>query len=271
MTALEMQFAALANVRSVIKTDHREWQSATARALAEAECFGWTHETAAAVSLASKTIPLDSVFERSELPTSAAFWWLDTGIKVRLYSVPIMALMYAPVGTGIVVWLLPKPQDSTLKPVFVGEIMLEDGFTIEQLSARSKVVFPAGYEPSSESTIDVLRFILAACAWLKQRVLTTATGHIERHRRKQISREFDVPEPSSVRVIELRRREVTGGISQGTHDQTDWSCRWIVNGHWRNQPYSNGERKLIYILPYVKGPDDKPLRVPTHTVYQVSR
>ena len=38
----------------------------------------------------------------------------------------------------------------------------------------------------------------------------------------------------------------------------------------QKQPYK-AEQKLIYIMPFVKGPADKPLRVPTHTVYQVSR
>lgn len=42
----------------------------------------------------------------------------------------------------------------------------------------------------------------------------------------------------------------------------NYSHRWIVQGHWRNQPYKeNGEtvHKVIWIAPYVKGPDDKPL------------
>lgn len=42
----------------------------------------------------------------------------------------------------------------------------------------------------------------------------------------------------------------------------EWSHRWFVSGHWRNQPYKeNGETvyRQIWIAPYVKGPDGKPL------------
>jgi hypothetical protein len=76
--------------------------------------------------------------------------------------------------------------------------------------------------------------------------------------------------PSGVRVVQLRRSEPNSRLDVRTHQPVDWSCRWIVGGHWRNQPYKDST-KLIYIMPYVKGPEDKPLRVPTHTVYQVSR
>jgi hypothetical protein len=45
----------------------------------------------------------------------------------------------------------------------------------------------------------------------------------------------------------------------------DWAHRWIVGGHWRNQPYGKkGEEpyhRQIWISPHVKGPEDKPLRL----------
>jgi hypothetical protein len=40
----------------------------------------------------------------------------------------------------------------------------------------------------------------------------------------------------------------------------DWSHRWIVQGHWRNQWYARaGEHRPKWIDPYPKGPEDKPL------------
>ena len=45
--------------------------------------------------------------------------------------------------------------------------------------------------------------------------------------------------------------------------------RWLVLGHFRNQWYrSEQTHKVIWIAPYVKGPDDAPLKP---TVYKVSR
>jgi hypothetical protein len=40
----------------------------------------------------------------------------------------------------------------------------------------------------------------------------------------------------------------------------EYSHRWLVDGHWRNQYYaSENTHRAIYIVGYVKGPADKPL------------
>jgi len=62
----------------------------------------------------------------------------------------------------------------------------------------------------------------------------------------------------ALRVIELAH---TGSKPESRGGHVEWSRRWMVRGHWRNQPYGPGrtERRLTWIDPYVKGPDDKPL------------
>lgn len=137
---------------------------------------------------------------------------------------------------------------------------------------RGKRVSPFDRAPldPSKRALSLVRFLLAASTWLNQRILSIGSGHIERHRRKQIARENNVPPPTDVRVIQLRRLESEPHGQAAGAEAVEWSCRWIVNGHWRNQPYKDST-KLIYIMPFVKGPADKPLKVPTHTVYQVSR
>ena len=115
-----------------------------------------------------------------------------------------------------------------------------------------------------------LYFVVAALTWLSQRIIVTTDGHIERHRRKQLVRDYHLDVPPSVHVVQLRRAESHEYAAPGSHEQIDWSCRWVVGGHWRNHAVKDGH-KLMYILPYVKGPEDKPLRVPGHTVYSVSR
>ena len=59
-----------------------------------------------------------------------------------------------------------------------------------------------------------------------------------------------------ISVIMLRRRS-----GQGHRDtEVEWSHRWLVRGHWRNQWYSSEQtHRLIYINPHIKGPEDKPL------------
>ena len=60
------------------------------------------------------------------------------------------------------------------------------------------------------------------------------------------------------RTIVLRRRKLP---SHDPASETEWSCRWLVEGHWRNQWFpSRKDHHPVYIVPYVKGPEDKPFR-----------
>lgn len=81
---------------------------------------------------------------------------------------------------------------------------------------------------------------------------------VERHRPtgrelKQLRR-LDM-RTNSVSVIMLRRRSDRGNEAT----EVQWSHRWLVRGHWRNQWYSSlKEHRLVYINPHIKGPEDKP-------------
>jgi hypothetical protein len=76
-----------------------------------------------------------------------------------------------------------------------------------------------------------------------------------------------VNKPDPVKVVTLRRLRAKheGG---GTRE-VEWTHRWMVSGHWRNQPYKDGVR-LRYIFPFVKGPEHLPLVV-KETVYALKR
>ena len=70
--------------------------------------------------------------------------------------------------------------------------------------------------------------------------------------------------PSEVIIVQFRKRRYASEDKSEEQQKVDWSHRWIVGGHWRWQPYkdpkSGGEiKKRIWISPYVKGPEDKPL------------
>lgn len=63
-----------------------------------------------------------------------------------------------------------------------------------------------------------------------------------------------------VRVIRLR--EPTSHTATGTSGSIEYSHRWLVGAHWRNQWYpKKGQHAPKLIEAYVKGPEDKPLKV----------
>ena len=84
--------------------------------------------------------------------------------------------------------------------------------------------------------------------------------------RKRAERAHVRPE---VRVIRLPRR-VRG--SAGEPRSVDWQSRWIVSGHWRQQPWGPERKRIrpVWIAPYLKGPEDKPLVAPAHRLFVAS-
>lgn len=101
-------------------------------------------------------------------------------------------------------------------------------------------------------------------ALMRLMMQTVSDRYQERAPRASIKRAhragFTRPEHDPyITVIRLRRPR---GHRSDEPSTVEWSQRWIVGGHWRNQwfPSLNTHRQ-IWISGYVKGPDDKPLVV----------
>jgi hypothetical protein len=290
MTALEMQFGSLGVVRRLARlpdVPHSVTDAHVLRELAAASPFAWSSETTQAVWLASKSIPLSAQFDRDLLPDGlrSAFWWLDFALPIPpknpenwqgeedagLDMKSICSLLISRDLNEN--WVISCGRMSDIGIPFMVEVnQLHHGCSLRDMTSPEALHLDTTYGTRSrvrDRDIELFRFVLAASVWLKQRIVTMGSGHIERHRRKQIVREYGIV-PSDVKVIQLRRHESEHHESPVNSRPVDWSCRWIVNGHWRNQPYKD-KHELIYIMPYVKGPEDQPLKVPSHTVYAVNR
>lgn len=280
MTALEMQFAAMrfvehaAEMKFTPQTRKLAGLCSMARApLKHALAYSWSHETYSAVEMASKTIPLETTMSRDLLPEHACWWWFGEtpylfGTESDVFTV-VALLIFCDKQDRVSFLTFSKPQDEAVPSIPSTWWTWGRGESYGDIIRRLEPLRD-GNDQTSVHARHLARFTVAALGWLQQRILSASVGHVERHRRKQLAREHGAV-ISDVKVIQLRRTEPRQNSDSQHGEFVEWSCRWIVNGHWRNQPYANGERKLIYILPYVKGPDDKPLKVPTHTVYSVSR
>jgi len=77
-----------------------------------------------------------------------------------------------------------------------------------------------------------------------------------RGERRRVQREL--PE---LRVLSLGSRDKPTRAEEPT--SVNWTHRWLVRGHWRQQPHGFNRklRRLKWIDPYVKGPEDKPLDI----------
>ena len=301
MLALETQFSALRLWRAAdldrwkLTPGNRNVANKIRHNLSKALPYAWTKDIAQAVLLASRTIPDSTKLSWASLPRvldAPMWWWFNAALPWRCKpskseeEIPVQGLLlhvhdganYDEHGNEIDVdgepYLTVALHGDTPQGV---RFLIGFNWSFEETIAHEvqEQLTEDGEKTDADKTArlreEVSRFLCAAFVWLEQRICQLSSGHIERHRRKQLMRENKQPIASDVKVIQLRRVEAASTASAKDSDPVEWSCRWVVNGHWRNQAYANGEHKLIYIMPYVKGPDDKPLRVPKHTVYSVSR
>jgi len=100
------------------------------------------------------------------------------------------------------------------------------------------------------------RLLLALVTALGHRLTRVQPVGGARAERRRVQRELP-----GLRVLQLS----TGATVQRAEGagSVEWSRRWMVRGHWRLQAYGPRRtlRKPLWIDPYVKGPEDKPLDV----------
>jgi hypothetical protein len=117
---------------------------------------------------------------------------------------------------------------------------------------------PASNPKMEESMLEDRRVLATFWALCSQKITLEETWKPDRNIRRQAQREGWRSIPA-VRVIRLREAAPKG---KGDHRDVDWSHRWIVGAHWRNQWYpSDKEHRPKLIDAYQKGPADKPLVV----------
>lgn len=74
--------------------------------------------------------------------------------------------------------------------------------------------------------------------------------------------------PPDVRIVDLRRHARPKTDTDERPGRRSPTVRFMVRGHWRNQAYGpkKGLRRQMYISPFIKGPEDAPLKSDVQTV-----
>jgi hypothetical protein len=119
-----------------------------------------------------------------------------------------------------------------------------------------------------------IRWVYTAIHLLSQKLATTVKHDADRATRRRLERERQstpkTPAPT-VRVVTLRRLEQARSTGPRSH-KMDWQWQWRVRGFWREQWYAvERVHKKIWIEDFIKGPSDKPLKPPVHTIYVARR
>ena len=123
-------------------------------------------------------------------------------------------------------------------------------------------------EAGMEGFKSTFQFFQAFLRIAQQTITRSDVRRAPRGQRKRAKREEFEDDPF-VTIITLRRHESTG---EGSGEPANYSHRFIVRGHWRNQWYpSLGEHRQKWIGGYVKGPEDAELIVKPTRAFEVVR
>lgn len=145
----------------------------------------------------------------------------------------------------------------------------------QELPVAASLVVMFGYEIINEtkSLLDtdvtsneamladasIRRWIACLLCLLRQKLPMVTRERATREYRRRLLRQGETE--TEINVIDLRLPEHERGARM-EHSPVEWSHRWMVSGHWCQQWYPKDEvNRPKWIMPYVKGPEDKPLEI----------
>lgn len=111
---------------------------------------------------------------------------------------------------------------------------------------------------SSVQSIFCARLLFATLRLIEQKTASESPMPTPSKRGRQTGGSPSV----DVRVVNLARRKRTDGETEDIDKRSvEWKSRWTVRMHARRQWYPKlGRHKTIFVGPYVKGPEDKPIK-----------
>lgn len=225
--------------------------------------------------------------EDEPLPSPSGIMWLDGGVGPALLTKrPLDPEFFTtgvthsdPLTVNAIVWFVPSREMADIMDINYGKTVFI------QLSGSPALIRDSNHwGDGAISHID-----LGSAALLNYRVVLHSPLAVREVSGKlvrtaiRLSRESVVGEQQIERVITggkkrkpvqiddvvlavLRRRRYATEAER-EQEAREYSHRWIVRGHMRNQPFGSrtaegGQRhERIWIAPYIKGPEDKPLVV----------
>lgn len=258
-------------------TSEAVWQRAgpAIRYLASsAEPYYWTEDTVRIVAHAASSLE-SCIVEPPMLPSPCGFCWLETPYEIDQTNIPdvkfdeeteydrllLRGFLWIAQDQLLVTVAFHSPPDDLdyLQPgTITANVFGRDILTIDHQAD--------GYI-ANQARRD-LSFVGASFLFLQQKLLVSRREALPRAVARRLAREGR--DEDGVAVVYLRKPTYVGEqISE--HAWVDWQYQWFVRGHWRDQPYGPGREltRKVWIAPYIKGPDGKPLKMPNQRIFAV--
>jgi hypothetical protein len=245
--------------------------------LSESDLFTWRSDLLAAAVSASETLPSPVTMTPDLRPSRCGLYLFGEMLQIPSLGKAISGVGWRDLGGGFTAYFIYRRTDGTTHinwgpHICEANFVFSDGADIDLESARGldvRVFSAQEYDAKSVVPL-VLKLLISSWIWIKQRIFVVSSGATSHHSRKIAAR---AGTGTSVSVIILRRKADTGlNPDDGRSGLVEWTCQWLVRGHWRQQFYpSRMEHRPLWIEPYTKGPEDKPFKSPADVVFAVVR
>lgn len=223
----------------------------------------WTEEVRSV--LRSVELPKHILSPRV-LPAPRTWHTFETGIELggvleyedRLYhDGTVDAILVADAGQGMEVFQFGDMKDSETG---------ESAPLVSSAYVKYGSTYPDDFE--NDPARPLIGSVLTLLTFLNSPYIPKEQKRVGRSARREAVRLGSPLEEECVTFVILRRPENKRHKDEESQS-VDWKHRWIVNGHVRAQWYpSEQAHRLIWIAPYLKGPEDAPML--THA-YKVAR
>jgi len=138
----------------------------------------------------------------------------------------------------------------------------------------------AEYDLAAQRLVEAEKTLVATWLLMNQTLVVDTPVHTPRPSLKRIGR-LDPALLGVVRQVTLRHKNLAPDrVGKVDGPKREWAHRWLVTGHWRNQPYplrlgydsqGNAHTQRIWITDFFKGPEGAPLLDPDKLVNVLRR
>lgn len=264
-------------------------------AITQAEPFYWDTTTCDLIQQTAPSMP-DMTLRPEDMIVPFGFAWFSRPLTLPPFDLvhmegkpvlisndlPMLGFAWAVInGTGVFFMpFTPHPARAAGGPAQFVMWRFSDGFDALLSNVRETANMDANSFLGDERLRDIaahrrmeqMRYVAACITFMNQRILVRHGERPPRATRKRLEREGWTHE-QLIQVVTLRRSSEQEQPRERSGEPVEWSCQWVVRGHWRQQACGEGysERRPVFVLPYVKGDPDKPLKAPAERVFAVVR
>jgi hypothetical protein len=242
---------------------------ALASALQVGELF-WVQQDMAALAMHAGEQLAAGGWATADRPSPCGLLYWEGGIGHMDYTgvqIPVEACAWSPYQGEMKLWLLMSRDRLVTETERAGHAFTLVTEEIPPLVPFYGATLPADGEPVSMASIGsrlpqpVVAALAAAWLLMQQPTLVDRTRErADKSTARAYARDgLGAPE---VTIVDLRRQYTPQDKDPDAgSDGRRYRHRWVVSGHWRNQPYGPDRslRRQTWVPSYVKGPEGAPL------------